>query len=56
MTSDDKEKIKNEIETLKKVLDEIISGRDSDLNSNEILLLSQKLDDFILEYLKLVDK
>ena len=56
MTKDEKEKVKTEIEIIKKVLDDKVRGHNRDLTSNEILQLSQKLDDLILEYIKLINK
>ncbi|TJX15243.1 aspartyl-phosphate phosphatase Spo0E family protein [Tissierella creatinini] len=44
---DGKESLKNEIEALKKDLNEKITRSNGDLKSTEIVKLSQKLDDLI---------
>ncbi len=56
MTNDDIAKIETEIKLLQRELDKLISESKEDLSSNEILILSQKLDKLILKHIELINE
>lgn len=56
MTNDDIAKIEAEIKILKIEMNKLISESKEDLSSNEILILSQKLDKLILKHIELTNE